>query len=199
MPPVDRLKYLEENSPVENITALFYLMTVVFCAWQFISEHRGIWFGLGMLALFAFLDEFSYGLSFFHIAAPQLGHRYAIDGLHDFLKAAAKESRRWLRKGSNVPVLLWSSALILLAGVVLILRKRFITFVRQVLPRYSLSIVFLVIVVILGLLSQTIDLIESLPESFKVVEELAEMNASLALLFCAMSIKVAPRITASQG
>lgn len=197
--PADRLQYLEENSPVENITALFYLTTVVFCAWQFISEHRGIWLGLGMLALFAFLDEVGYGLSFFHIAAPKLGNRYAIDGLHDFLKVATRESWRWLRKGSNVQVLLWSSALILLAGVGLILRKRVITFVRQVIPRYSLSIVFLVIVVILGLLSQTIDLMESLPDSFKAVEELAEMNASLALLFCAVSLELAPRITASQG
>jgi hypothetical protein len=199
MPPADRLKYLEENSPVENITALFYLTTVVFCSWQFISEHRGIWLGLGILALFAFLDEVSCWFSFFHIAAPKLGNRYTIDGLHDFLKVATRESQRWLRKGSNVQVLLWSSALILLAGVGLILRKRVITFVRQVIPRYSLSIVFLVIVVILGLLSQTIDLMESLPDSFMAVEELAEMNASLLLLFCAVSLKLAPRITASQG
>ncbi len=189
-PAEQQTRVVDENSAIENATALFYLFTVAFCIWQGAAARRWVWLALGGLALLSFLDEVGFGLSFFHLPAPTFLQRYPIDGIHDFVKVVIKEVRRQLRKGNNFPYyVLAAGGVFLLSGLV-VFRKKFWTIANTLKEKHALSLVFFTVFVVFGVLSQAIDAVEIFPLAMKLMEELLELNASLVLAFCAVSLRL---------
>jgi hypothetical protein len=181
---------VDENSIIENATALLYCLTVLYCIWQGIRSRRWLILALAGLALLSFLDEVGFGLSYLHLTAPELFQRYPIDGIHDFIKVLAKESRRLVRKGNNLPYYLLGVTGVFLLGGIVVYRQKLSAIITEVKKKHALSLLFLTVFVLFGVVSQAIDVVENFPLFMKMLEELLELNASLVLVFCAVSLSV---------
>jgi predicted DNA-binding transcriptional regulator AlpA len=86
--PAYRYLFVEEDQLVENLTAVFYLTSVVLAVWLFTRDRRSdtrmILLIPALIGLVGFLDELSWGETIFGLSMPVIAGD-KINGLHDFI------------------------------------------------------------------------------------------------------------------
>jgi len=181
--PGMRWHLVKEGYFVQNATAVFFFSGFIVAAWFLAaSPHPPIrrryrWIALA--SLMGGLDEVRYGTLLFHPRLPVLLGK-KIDALHDLLNVAFIYFRHY-PLGHLVETL----SAIALAGLVI----RFRLLARMVaLCRTDPPYLFFFIAVAFGIVSESID-VKIVGGQYKhVVEEVSEMNGSIALFLAAILI-----------
>jgi hypothetical protein len=180
--PAYRDYLLLEDSLIENLSALFFLLTVVIgLLFALKSEkHRKLFILVSVVGLLAFLEEISFGERIFAIDMPYLGD-VKIDSLHDFF---------FLFDPSDFHApyfFLLAGCGAIVAGIAAVKYRRklkeIIVCIYQN-PPFILALIFASIVLVTLVID--LDMVEH--EFLFMVEEILEMNAAIALLFCCLSL-----------
>ena len=176
-----------EGTPVENLTAFFYLLASAFGIANAIRNRtlRQFSIVIAVLALVAFLDEISFGQFYLKYQPIRIGDK-DIDAIHDIFGLIGKFILHGLKE-DTIPTLA-------VIGVVGILVLAFLFVYRTQLWKWIQvnlrTSAFVLLICCAGLLfiAETIDVVFSKIEQLKMLEELFEMCASVAILFSALSI-----------
>jgi hypothetical protein len=178
---------VEEDRLTEDLTALFYLMSF-FLGIFFISrikekKYRRVYLALPFIGILFFLEELSYGERIFHYRRPLIYNEY-FDALHDLLPIAVNYLQL------HAPFLLFVLPVMFFVIIVVVMLKfrRYITGIPELISSYPPSGFFLIAAGMI-LFAQVFDLNLVKPDFAKLIEELFEMNGSLALLFAVFSMR----------
>ena len=180
--PTYRHYLLQEDSLVENLSAMFFLLSS-FLSLLFLvklKDHKKLLIFVLVVGLIGFLDELSFGERIFGFAMPSIG-RVKIDAIHDFFDLAYRYRS-------------YSYPLTGIGGILIVTLVSY--WVKLMLrhpskglgPHYVLLMFFAALV----FSASVIDLeIVKYPPLF-VLEEIFEMNAGIALVFCCLSLPNMP-------
>ena len=189
--PTFRGYLLDEDSLIENISAILYLVSFFIGLFFFLKHerHRKALTAVSAISLLGFLDELSFGERHLGINGP-LFYDVQIDGAHDFFYLAYKMALKTDFLYSIYGILLLLTGILIITALLLKHRlklKKLFTRIHNEAP-----LLFLLFFGILIFIALIIDLgiIES--KFLFMIEELFEMLAALALLFCNLSIQAFP-------
>lgn len=178
--------YINEDWLVENLSAAFYLVAFLLAitlAWR--SRHRR-WtiFGVGVIGLVGFLDEISFGERWYDVPMPRFfGVR--LDAFHDVFSFAY----RVLPQVRFHP--LFFLGLLTVAAVMILVGRRLAPTVREWLVgihRHPAFTIFILAVLQIAA-ALVIDLHILRMRGVFMLEEVFEMNAAIALVLCAWSLR----------
>ena len=180
--PAYRHHLFKEDYLVENLSVFFYLLACFGALWLGVkrNKQRGfllLVFGLGLIG---FLEEVSFGEGFIFPSSsmPRMGDT-KIDSLHDLFTLTYEG-----RPGALVLTVVVIGALVL-AALASPRTRKLVHHARQNLKRHHF---FLAAFFSTALLAGIIDLEFADQEILFVVEEILELNASLALIFCCLAV-----------
>ncbi|MDQ4074684.1 MAG: hypothetical protein M3220_00405 [Chloroflexota bacterium] len=187
--PSYRYLLITEGHFVENLTAVIFLgsfLSAVFLLFH--SKKRAqVAFPLlvALLGLLGFLDELSFGRQYINLPEPSL-YGVGIDAVHDLFKVIYLIVVVW---GGPGRVLILAA---ITAGVVLLYwlwnrhqqTTSLSTLETLLQPRY----IFLFLCGLFIFIALVIDLEFNESPSVLLLEELLELNAALALLFCSAAL-----------
>jgi hypothetical protein len=182
-----RTYYVDEDSLVENLSVAFYLgafLLAVGLAWK--SRHRR-WttLGVGLVGLVGFLDETSFGERWIGVHMPTF-FGVKVDAFHDVFYLAY----HLMPRVSSHP-LFPLSAVAIVAVPTVYFGRHLVPTVREWLAgiyRHPAFTIFVVAVVQIAA-ALVIDLQIVRVKGIFMLEEVFEMNAAIALVFCAWSLR----------
>jgi hypothetical protein len=185
--PGQRHLLLEEDSLLETMSALSYLAAAILAFVIARKNHparRALWF-IGAVALVGFLDELSFGERLFNLQMPVIRGK-KIDAVHDVVSLAFRLTREF-------PLI--ALPLLAVAGIAFLTiawkqRKHFLSFVLTYRGHPALR--FFAVFAAMILAALVIDLGLKNSDGLYLLEELFELNAGLALGFCAWSLRSPP-------
>ena len=140
---------------------------------------------LSAIGLLGFLEELSFGERLFNLSMPRIGPA-KIDSLHDFFYVGHKGIIKLMNDSAAAASLFFASMCLFLLALGLRYRARLLraTFTVRKHPPYLLAIFFIV----LAFTALVIDLHIFCYDFLFMIEEMFELNAALALIFCCFSI-----------
>ncbi|HYH15412.1 MAG TPA: hypothetical protein VD794_09330 [Flavisolibacter sp.] len=185
-----RVSLQSEDRLVENITALFFLLSAVLSLYYLVTNKsrflRKLCTFVALLGGVAFLDEMSFGERAFNLSMPFIGSQ-KIDAIHDIIKLCFSITLQMLKR-LPLPVLALSVTVV--GGVMYLMfnrhKKRLYAMtynIAQTEPYF-----FLRASIILLMAATFIDFDLFQHETLFLLEELFEMNAALALVFCCINL-----------
>ena len=184
-----------EDGIIENLSAGFYLLAFLLCVWFLMKAVVSRWpaVALAALSVFGFLEEISYGERLFDLEMPQVDGM-KIDTGHDLITLALKWLAEWALEHPGLAI--FAMVLAGLSGGVLAWRYRatiraIIVFVVDHPPALFLTLFGGFIAC-----SMLIDLHLVFFNILFLMEELFEMYAALALVFCSLALRSPVRSTA---
>jgi hypothetical protein len=184
--PAKRHLLLEEDNVLETLSALTYL-TVAAIAFINARPHqparRALWV-VGAVALVGFLDELSFGERMFDLKMPVIRGK-KIDAVHDVVSLGFHLTREF----PAIALPLLALAGIAFLAIVWVQQPRLIAFLHTHHRHPALRFFALFVAMILAAL--VIDLGLKNSDGLFLMEELFELNAGLALGFCAWSLRAA--------
>lgn len=182
-----RSALIRENDVLENLTLLFFaegLLAVLIISFVKQRLTRG-YLILGGLCLLACLEELSYGQRFLPFAFPTLPNGATFDALSDL--------NRVVTLSFDALGLPWEPFVLAAAALItFIYRRPLFRFVKANTRPDSIWFYVLFAAGFIAL-STLIDSYINPPDTFVLVEELAEMSAALSLLFAAFSRLIVQR------
>lgn len=150
------------------------------------KKNRKALIAISSVSLIGFLDELSFWERLFNLNMPYI-YDEKIDGVHDFLNLAYEIIIKLTNTYSVCLILILLNGAILVTALLIKHRLKFTRFITSNYgePPFILAFIFSVLlfssqVLYLGLIKN---------ENLFIVEEIFEMNASLALIFCCLSLK----------
>ncbi len=191
--PAYRTYLVAEDSLVENLTAISFLCTfllgLIFLLRTRNMDRKGNsfkWFILlSALGLLGFLEELSFGERLFDMSMPVLSG-WKIDALHDFLYVGYRIMKRHVNMHHLIFFVLLSCAgmgfLAANTRYRVKLRQAALALINR--PPYLFLLFFLVFISVAAMID--LKIIPNRPR--RLFEELFELNAALATLFCCFSI-----------
>ena len=185
--PIYRGYLLEEDSTIENLSAIFYFISFFIGVIFFIrskTNRRALKY-VSAISLLGFLDELSFGERLFNLKMPKFS-RVKIDGVHDLFDwAYTVITRLWVSERIYVFLFALFVIAVLIFGW---LKYRFK--IKKILPKIYDKPPFILFsfFVFLILIAMIIDLEIIEHEVLSLIEELLEMNSAIALLFCNLSL-----------
>jgi len=184
----DHLNYiLQEDDLVENISACFYFFSFLFAGKTYVMKNttqNRIVKIIFILGLIGFLEEISYGERVFGLFMPHIAG-VKIDAAHDLVKLVYIKIKDF-KFLHNIYLYLIISIFV---GIILVSLRNFL--VMEIMPKLMRKppYMFLLIFAILLLLSQLVDIRPPVyHQAIYVMEEVLEMNASIALFFAWLSL-----------
>ncbi len=185
--PEYRPHFLMEDRLVENLTAFFYvgafILALVFVFRS--KEHQRALIVISAVALLGFLDEMSFGQRLFGLNMPHI-HGIRIDAAHDFFFLGYISIRKYVLPHTTLVYSLIGIGAISAVMVTLKCRSKIIgTFTGS---HHKEAYILASIFVCLGLFALVLDL-DIVPYRITpLLEEIFEMNAAIALIFCSLSL-----------
>jgi len=177
-----------EDDLLENLTALCFLAAGILATYLALREktNRGWLIFVAALGFIGFLDEVGFGSRYFGFSTPVIADK-PIDSIHDIPVALAKlVLRGW--QDSILPTTLAALAtLIVLTIVIWKHGKAILGFLSRHLKYPPLILILLSAALIALAILLDADFIHL--ELLVVLEEMFELNAAIALIFCAWSLK----------
>jgi hypothetical protein len=176
-----------EDRLTEDLTALFYLLS--FSLGIFLisrikeKKYRRIYLAIPVIGLLGFLEELSYGERIFKFKTPLIYNEY-FDALHDLLPIAVN----YLQLHATFLLFVLPVLFFVLIAVVMLKYRRYIPGIPEFISSYPPTGFFLIAAGMI-LFAQVYDLNLVKPDFAKLIEELFEMNGSLALLFSVLSMR----------
>ena len=186
--PTYREIFLKEDSLIENISALFYLITFLLSLFFFFKsrKNRKLLILVSAVGLFGFLEEISYGQRLFSIKMPNI-HSLEIDTIHDFFLLGYLLSKELNYTYASHLYLFTCAGIFLFMMLILIFRYKLLGKILH--GNFNQAGIFALIYALLIFTALIIDL-RIVPQArLFAVEEFFEMNAALALLFCSLSLR----------
>lgn len=182
MLPAWRSHIIIEDCLIENLSALFYLSATAFAIISRVKRpaFKLLQTALPLLALLAFLDELSFGQRLFNLEAPKLCG-YTIDAIHDLPEVGLHQLKSFFYPHQLTAFFF----LFFSASLALLLLFRFRTELLRLLrlKTYKDCYLYQTLAGFLMCIALSLDIVSTLLFP-KVLEELFEMNAALAVLFC---------------
>jgi hypothetical protein len=176
-----------EDGLIENLSAVFYLISFFLGLLFFFKSniHRKALIIISAVGLLGFLDELSFGERLFGFNMPQI-HGVKIDAVHDFFILGCKAIKE-LTYSYPIYVFLFLGVGIIMVTIVTLkysyeLKETMSNIYHE--PPFILALFFTTIV----FSALVIDLKLVHHGALFMVEELFEMNAAIALLFCCLSL-----------
>ena len=189
--PFTRDYLLGEDKIIENVGAILFLCAFIYgsiylAVYKTKRAYRILAF-VTFLGLLGFLDEVSFGGRIFEFTYPRI-YGVKFDGVHDLFYIAAKTVKIL---GDTFGYVVYFVVVISVTSVTIIVYKYKFAEIKRLYravlnyPPYSFlaifaTFIFLALVIDLGIIKS---------ELLKLLEELLEMNAALALNFCCLSTK----------
>jgi len=188
---------IAEDKLTEDLTALFYLLSFILGVFLIsrIRENRlrRIYLALPVIGLLGFLEELSYGERIFKFKTPLVYNEY-FDALHDLLPIAVN----YLQVHAHLLLFVLPAMFFILIVVAIVKYRRYIPMIPDVIGNYP-PVGFFLIAVSMILFAQVYDLNLVRPDFAKLIEEMFEMNGSLALFFAVLSLwHVSPQDSAAK-
>jgi len=185
--PNFRPSLMDEDRMIENLSAAFYFFSA-FIAILFLKKHKihkRILVLIAALGLLCFLEELSFGERIFGFSAPKIMGK-KIDSTHDFLQLGHRVIKKIMYFHETYGYLLIGiGAIMVIIGVLKYWRKLNGTISKKFpRPTYILFMFFAALV----FASLLIDLDIVYNNTLFMLEELLELNAAIALLFCCLSL-----------
>ena len=179
---------LLEDRLIENLSAGSFLISFligVLLAFRY-KTHRKVLIALAVVSLIGFLDEISYGARLYTVGIPII-YGVPIDSVHDLIQVAYKVFRNLVRHNLALVLMLSLIVIIIVNVLMMVYRSKVLVLFKKIFtdPPYILTSFFILIL----LFSSVIDLEIWDHQVLYMVEELLEMNAGLALLFCGLSLQ----------
>ena len=176
-----------EDRLIENLTAFFYVSTF-FLSLLFLlksKEHLKERIVISVAGLLGFLDELSFGDRIFGFKWPYI-YGVQIDAAHDFFKLGYILIKKPALLNTTYEYLLIGVCAMMAVIVALIFLYILIGIISNsyLKQTYILALLF----ASLGFVSLIIDLEIVKNYALFTLEELLEMNAAIALLFCCLSL-----------
>ncbi|HCD36233.1 MAG TPA: hypothetical protein DEQ23_04255 [Chlorobium sp.] len=173
--------FIEEDGLIENLTALFYMLTAVIAV-SLVTRRRGSLPYLMVIAaigLLGMLDELSFGERFFHLPMPKIGV-WKVDGVHDLFYVAYKSMKNFSRAYGYIfyPVLVVAVSALLWLGVQF--RSRIATSIGYYGHRDFFHLFYAACGLVLFALLVDIHLFKG--EVAFLLEEIVELNSAFALI-----------------
>lgn len=179
---------IEEDSLVESLSALFFLVAFFVGLALLIrgGGNRLLLAVVACLGLLGFLDELSFGERPFELEMPYL-RGVQIDAAHDLFTVVYAIARDWIR---SQPVTGLLVVAIVGLATVLAMRRYRARFTRALMnyPNREAVIFACIFAALIGF-ALVIDLNIVQHNVLFSVEEMFELNAAIALLFCAWSLR----------
>lgn len=182
--PEARYVMIEEDNFVENVSALFYFVSMALAGYFFLVKREGHGaplLALGLLGTMGFLSEISFGERLFGLEMPRI-QQIKIDGFHDIIMLVQYRHDLWIEQ--HPAVFYASTGLLSVIALSLIygLRAHLVESVRRIAHdgRYQFGAV--VVGLLFMALFMDLDLIKV--EYLYMTEELFEMCAAIALMWC---------------
>jgi hypothetical protein len=177
---------IEEDSLVENLSALFFVTAFFFgliMAWKRPS-HRKILTLIAGIGLLGFLDEISFGERLFALHMPAI-NGIKIDAAHDLFGLSVVTLKQMILSQSHwfVPALGLGSIILVPSMIKHRPNLQSLTERIQNSHHYKMGLIFVSLIA----LALFIDLDMFHNYTLFAIEELSEMNAALALIFWEMS------------
>ena len=183
--PALRYLFRQEDSLVENLSAASFLGCGLLGLWFWRKEHRKAFLLISVIGFLGFAEDLSYGQRIFHYKRPKiLGIR--IDCLHDLVDVGCEAMKR-LGIPPGVLICLLAGIVASGIGIVVVRRWRRSREAPTGLFRYP-PFILAAISVILVLCSVSFDLPMVHIKYGQRLEELFELHAGIALLFCCISL-----------
>jgi hypothetical protein len=186
LPDYRYLLYTEDQL-VENLTAGFFLISFLLSLFLFFKSktHQKGQILISMLGLLGFLDELSYGERLFQFKMPQL-YGVKIDAVHDIFYLGYDKIKG--QTNSALPYVLLGLGVCIATAAILVWKYR-----HQLKGAFSDILheqtrILALFFAILAILSLVLDLGFMRHSVRYVAEELFEMFAAIALLFCSLSL-----------
>ncbi len=188
--PARRGLLLDEDGLVESLTAAVFLAGFAVHFVPRLTRRQSVrpvaTRLLAAVCLLGFLDELSFGERLFRMRMPQLSG-VKIDGAHDFFYVFAQEYWRGMQT-HPAPVFLATLGIAAVAGwFVWRRREALVAVARNILRSPAYRLVGLGAVLVAVALVIDLDLVSH--DLVFALEELAEMNAALALLFAGFAMR----------
>lgn len=177
-----------EDNLLENLTALCFLAAGVLAAYLALREktNRGWLIFVAALGFIGFLDKVGFGSRYFGFSTPVIADK-PIDSIHDIPVALAKlVLRAWQEFPLPTTLAVFATLIVLTIGIwkhgkaILGSLIRHLKFPPLILLLLSAALIALAILL-------DADFIRL--ELLVVLEEMCELNAAIALIFCAWSLK----------
>jgi hypothetical protein len=189
--PGQRQLLLGEDTIIENLTAgaflLSALLAVVLAGKS--STRRPALLAAALMGFVGCLDELSFGERLFDLQMPVI-HGKKMDAVHDVFSLAFRVTKDLAGKHPVIVIPLLGAGVIVAALAAWRLKTRVVGFVttqhRE--PAFRFAAIFALL--ILGAL--VIDLGLKNSDGLFLLEELFELNAAIALGFCAWSLRTPP-------
>lgn len=189
--PSYRRYLLNEDSLIETLSAVFYLISFFLALLFFFKSniHRKPLIFISAVGLLGFLDELSFGERLFGFNMPYI-YGVKIDAAHDFFSLGYKVIREFTHSYPIYVFLLLGVGTIMVTIVTLRYRYELRDIMSNIYlkPPFILALFFTILV--FSALLIDLDLVHH--RALLLVEELFEMNAGIALLFCCLSLYEKP-------
>ncbi len=187
--PDYRSYILREDSLVENLSAFFYLITFLLGSLFFIKSKRTIkpLVIVSAVGILGFLDEISFGERLFALHMPRIGD-LKIDAAHDFIELGYWTIRSSI---SSYPVFTYTlivGSVILAAIVTIKYQHKLISTISILYRKQKQTFILVLFFISLIFAALVIDLEIVHHDALFALEELFELNASIALFFCCFSL-----------
>lgn len=178
----------EEDSLIENLSALFFLVSGIYgcwCLWQS-TGHRWSFLLIATLGFVGCLDEISFGQRLLGFSMPTIAGVENVDGVHDLVRIPLRPLRQWLKtspSGFAWMIAITLAIAIMLSAIAFHYRKKLRAWLHLWIaqPSFAAWSMFAILLGVAILLDERLIRLEVLA----VLEELLEMNAALALILVA--------------
>lgn len=186
--PALRDAFSREDQFMENLTTILFLETFLVGIYTVIKlsnkPRRKLYLAIPVVGLASFLSELSFGERIFYFDAPEI-NGVKIDAVHDLLSVVYFS---WFHMPNREGVAL---AVAFIFAAILFWNRRYFAFnnLHNISKNYIPS-KFVVAAILFGSAGLIIDLEIVHHDFLFFLEELFEMNASLALLFAAFAVQV---------
>ncbi len=171
-----------EDSIVETISALFFLLGGIMALWVIVKKDRNwIVYLIAVIGIISFLDEISFGMRVFKFSPPRL-FDVRVDAIHDLIKIIIEIA--W-----HTPII-FISILSVFAVLLFVYNRKIkilaITLWKALVVQrlaFRLTLVFALVIV-----SQLIDALDFRISYLSYIEEVLEMNAGLGIFLCSIEM-----------
>jgi len=183
-----RFYLVYEDNLIENLSAGLFLISFLIGVLSSLKNktYRKALIAVAAVSLLGFLDELSFGARIYNIGIPRI-YGVPIDSAHDLIKVIYEVFLNLVKNNSALVLLASLIAIIIVNALLMVYRSRVSEIIRRVFhePPYLFASFF----VVLLLFSIVIDLEIIYRMVLFMIEEILEMNAALALLFCGLSLQ----------
>jgi hypothetical protein len=185
--PAQRLWFVAEDHFLENLTTGFFLFAFLLSMLILIANRGGQFtdFAVPAAGLLCFLEEISYGERYFE-SVPLIDPDKGVDAFHDYFNIGFE----FIRRGeNNLLVYLAAGSLLVLILLAIYFAAQHFQKMRYPKPWGTFGpLIFTLISAALILVALVLDLGVIDKPGHRLIEEILEFSASLALLFGAISI-----------